>query len=141
MGQFKQPDFSQGDPNTLGGYTAVHDRPAAFEGSDGFSYSVEILADEDAAAPGQSSNRWGAYLFFVKWARIGASAPEGHVESDVLARGATEAEARERVGAIKLADVKLVLDALIARSGPAGGASKRKWWDAMADDDGEDTPA
>ena len=141
MGQFKQPDFSKGDPNTLGGYTAVHDRPAAFEGSDGFSYSVEILADEDAAAPGRSSNRWGAYLFFVKWARIGASAPEGHVESDVLARGATEEEARERVGAIKLADVKLVLDALIARSGPAGGASKRKWWDAMADDDGGDIPA
>jgi hypothetical protein len=138
MAQFKQPDFSKGDPNTLGGYTAVHDRPAAFEGSDGFSYSVEILADEDPIAPGDGPDRWGAYLFFVKWARIGASAPEGHVESDVLARGATEEEARERVGALKLADVKLVLDALIARS-PAG-APKRKWWDAMADD-GEDTPA
>jgi hypothetical protein len=139
VAQFKQPDFSKGDPNTLGGYTAVHDRPAAFEGSDGFSYSVEILADEDPTAPGAGRDRWGAYLFFVKWARIGASAPEGHVESDVLARGATEEEARERVGALKLADVKLVLDALIARS-PVG-APKRKWWDAMADDDSEDTPA
>ena len=47
MAQFRQPDFSKGDPNTLGGYTAVHDRPAAFEGSDGFSYSVEVLADRD----------------------------------------------------------------------------------------------
>jgi hypothetical protein len=139
MAQFKQPDFSKGDPNTLGGYTAVHDRPAAFEGSDGFSYSVEILADEDPTAPGGGPDRWGAYLFFVKWARIGASAPEGHVESDVLARGATEEEARSRVGALKLADVKLVLDALIVRS-PVG-VPKRKWWDAMADDDGEDNPA
>jgi hypothetical protein len=139
VAQFKQPDFSKGDPDTLGGYTAVHDRPAAFEGSDGFSYSVEILADEDPTAPGGGGDRWGAYLFFVKWARIGASAPEGHVESDVLARGATEEEARARVGALQLADVKLVLDALIARS-PVG-APKRKWWDAMADDDGEDTPA
>ena len=40
---------------------------------------------------------------------------------------------------MSLADVKRVLDALIAQS-PAG-APKRKWWDAMQDDDGEDTPA
>ena len=129
MAQFRQPDFSKGDPNTLGGYTAVHDRPAAFEGSDGFSYSVEILADED----GGGSEPWGGYLFFVKWARIGASAPEGHLESDVLARGASEIGARERVGAMPLNDVKRVLDALIART--PSGRPKRKWWDAMTDED------
>ena len=137
MAQFKQPDFSKGDPNTLGGYAAVHDRPAAFEGSDGFSYSVEILADEDRTA--SSQNRWGAYLFFVKWARIGAASPEGHLESDVLAFGQSEPEARAEVGALSLSDVKRVLDELIARS--PGAAPKRKWWDAMADDDGEETPA
>ena len=135
MGQFRQPDFNKGDPNTLGGYTAVHDRPAAFEGSDGFSYSVEILADEEVHTGGD--DRWGAYLFFVKWARIGASSPEGHLESDVLARGASEAEARERVGALMLNDVKRVLDQLIAAA--PGGAPKRKWWDAMADDDEDPT--
>lgn len=112
---------------------AVHDRPAAFEGSDGFSYSVEILADENRAF----EERWGGYLFFVKWARIGASAPEGHLESDVLARGATESEARERVGAMTLSEVKQVLDQLIALS-PAG-APKRKWWDAMRADDESET--
>ena len=64
--------------------------------------------------------------------RIGASAPEGHLESDILARGATEAQARERVGAMKLNEVKGVLDALIARSD--AGTPKRKWWDAMAAD-------
>lgn len=129
MSQFLQPDFSKGDANTLGGYAAVHDRPAAFEGADGFSYSVEILADEDRG----ERQPWSAYLFFVKWARVGASSPEGHLESGVLARGATEAECRERVGALQLSDVKLVLDDLIVRA--SGGPPKRKWWDAMAADD------
>lgn len=130
MAQFHQPDFAKGDPNTLGGYTAVHDRPAAFEGSDGFSYSVEILSSDDGAG----RERFSAYLFFVKWARIGSSAPEGHLESDEIARGATDAEARDRVGAMPLSEVKRILDDLIARV--SGGAPKRKWWDAMhADDD------
>lgn len=127
MAQFRQPDFSKGDPNTLGGYMAVHDRPAAFEGADGFSYSVEVLADEDPAAAADA--RWGAYLFFVKWARVGATTPEGHLESDLLARGASEAEARARLGAWPLAEVRRVLDALIARA--AGGVPRRRWWDAM----------
>jgi hypothetical protein len=131
MAQFRQPDFSKGDPNTLGGYMAVHDRPAAFEGSDGFSYSVEILADDDH----QGSDPWEGYLFFIRWARIGASSPEGHLESEILARGATESEARERVGMMALNEVKRVLDDLIARS--FSGAPKRKWWDAMAADEDE----
>jgi hypothetical protein len=136
MAQFRQPDFSKGDPNTLGGYAAAHDRPAAFEGSDGYSYSVEILADNDPAA---GADRWGAYLFFVRWTRIGSSAPQGHLESDVLARGATEAQATARVGAMPLGEVKRVLDDLIRNA--AGGTPTRKWWDAMrADDGGEGSP-
>ncbi|HMC56678.1 MAG TPA: hypothetical protein VKH19_15985 [Gemmatimonadaceae bacterium] len=134
MAQFRQPDFSKGDPNTLGGYMAVHDRPAAFEGSDGFSYSVEILADRD-----DISGAWGAYLFFVKWARIGASSPEGHLESDVLARDATEESARSAVGALALSDVKRVLDELIARA--PGARPARKWWDAMAAENEEEKGA
>ena len=133
MAQFRQPDFSKGDPDTLAGYSAVHDRPAAFEGSDGFSYSVEILTDHDHdVAPGEA---WSAYLFFVKWARVGASSPAGHLESDVLARAGSEEDARQRVGALRLNDVKRVLDELIARA--PGGAPKRKWWDAMRADDEE----
>lgn len=130
MAQFRQPDFSKGDPNTLGGYMAAHERPAAFEGADGFSYSVDILTD---AAP-DTPDPWGAYLFFVRWARIGASAPEGHLESAILHRGRTEEEARARIGAMRLSDVKRVLDELISAS--PTGAPRRKWWDAMnADDD------
>jgi hypothetical protein len=132
VGQFKQPDFSRGDPNTIGGYAAAHERPAAFEGSDGFSYSVELMAAED----GERGGPWGAFVFFVRWARIGASSPEGHLESDVLARGATQEEALARLGAMPLTEIKRVLDALIARA--PQGAPKRKWWDAMRDPDQPD---
>ena len=131
MAQYRQPDFTQGNPNTLAGYMAVHDRPAAFEGSDGYSYSVEILANQDEMPGG----RWAAYLFFVKWSRIGASTPEGHLESDILTRADTEQEARAQVGALSLAAVKSVLDTLIARA--PGGAPRRRWWDAMNADEGE----
>src|SRR3954468_5186491 len=108
MAQHRQPDFTRGDPNTLAGYMAVHDRPAAFEGSDGYSYSVDILTDEDATD--DAEHRWGAYVLFVKWARIGASSPEGHLESDVLARCSSESLARERVGEMPLNAVKRLLD-------------------------------
>ena len=135
MGQFRQPDFSRGDPNTLGGYAAVHERPAAFEGADGYSYSVEILTDSEEGA----SEPWGAYLLFVKWARIGASAPEGHLESDILARAGTEDGASGRVAAMALSDVKRVLDELIARG--SGDTPRRKWWDAMASDDEPPPPS
>lgn len=132
MGQFKQPDFSRGDPNTIGGYAAAHDRPAAFEGADGFSYSVELMAVKD----GSGSEAWGGFLFFVRWARIGASSPEGHLESDVLVRGGTQEQALEGLGALPLSRVKVVLDELIARA--PGGPPKRKWWDAMRDPDEPD---
>ena len=71
------PDHSKGDESTIGGYMAVHDRPAAFEGSDGFSYSVEIMTDDT----GDARSRWGAFFLFVQWSRIGAQTPEGHLET------------------------------------------------------------
>ena len=112
---------------------AVHDRPAAFEGTDGFSYSVEILADatRDPSAP------YGAYLLFIQWARVGAATPQGHLESDFLSRAESADEARAQLGAMPLLEVKRVLDELIAaRNGP----SSRRWWDAMrADDPGSGT--
>ena len=59
--RYRPPDHSKGDESTIGGYMAVHDRPAAFEGSDGFSYSVEIMSEETSDAPGE----WGAFLLFI----------------------------------------------------------------------------
>src|SRR5207249_11552584 len=76
--------------DTLGGYQAAHQRPAAFGGSDGFAYSVAASADEGPGADG----RYGAYLLFVRW-REGADRPAGHLETDYLAFGAT-AEAGTR---------------------------------------------
>jgi len=128
MARFQPPDHTKGDANTLGGYIAVHDRPAAFEGSDGFSYSTEIVTDHtgDVAAP------FAAYLLFVRWARIGAQSPEGHLETTYLETAATAAEARARLGAWSLSAVKSVLDELIAAQ--RGPANQRRWWGAMRDD-------
>lgn len=129
--RYRPPDHSKGDESTIGGYAAVNDRPAAFEGSDGFSYSVELMAEEtpDGEAP------WSAFILFVKWSRIGAQTPEGHLESDHLAHGPTEADALRALGAMSIDDVKHVLDRLIAEKGSAANA--RRWWDAMRDEDSE----
>jgi hypothetical protein len=129
--RFRPADHSKGDESTIGGYAAVHARPAAFEGSDGFSYSVELMAE---ATPNEPSP-WAAFLLFVKWARLGAQSPEGHLESEYLVTGATEQEALERIGGMSLGDVKTLLDELIARR--LGGAPQRRWWDAMHDETDE----
>ena len=130
MAQFRPADHSKGDANTIGGYMAVHDRPAAFEGLDGFSYSVELMIDamDDTARP------FASYLLFVKWARIGAQTPEGHLESDYLAHGATEAEARSVIGAMPLSEVKRELDRLISETNQRREQSPRRWFDVMKDE-------
>ncbi len=127
MGQFLPADHSRGDANTIGGYMAVHARPAAFEGRDGASYSVEILADET----GDAERPYAGYLLFVRW-REGDPVAAGHLETDYLAYGDTHANAIARIGSMLLSQVKSALDALIAeRSG-----TERPWWDAMRDEDG-----
>jgi hypothetical protein len=137
-GQHLPADHSRGDTNTIGGYAAVHGRPAAFEGTDGLSYSVEIVA----SLTGDAEPGWGAYLLFVQWSRIGATTPVGHLESDFVAEADTEADVRAVVGALSLGQVRALLHELIARRD--GGPPARKWWDAMrddaADDAGEESP-
>jgi hypothetical protein len=112
-GQHLPPDYSRGDERTVGGYAAVHGRPAALEGPDGASYSVDVLVDET----GQAGAPWGAYLFFVRWS-AGQPALAGHVESDFLVRAGTAAEAQATLGAWSLTDVQQVLN----RVGRTGGA-------------------
>ena len=129
MGQFLPADHSLGDANTIGGYMAVHARPAAFEGKDGASYSVEILADET----GESARPFAAYLLFVKW-REGDPVAAGHLETDYLTYGATEAAALTELGAMKLSEVRGLLDQLIAERAAVESDRKPdevKWWDAM----------
>jgi len=122
MGRFLPPDHSKGDPNTIGGYMAVHDRPAAFEGSDGGSYSVEIVSDTS----GEKQRPFAAYLLFVRWGQ-GDPVATGHLETDFLAFAATEEEARKMVGALSLNEVKLKLDDLIK----ARRSELLPWWDSM----------
>ena len=122
MGQFLPADHSKGDPNTIGGYMAVHARPAAFEGSDGASYSVEIVTD----ASGDKTRPFAAYLLFVRW-RQGDPVASGHLETEFLAFADTEEDARKLVGAMTLNEVKARLDDVIK----AKRAEQLPWWDAM----------
>lgn len=113
-GHHHPPDHAAGDERTLGGYMAVHKRPAAFEGVDGASYSADILTDTtgDRAAP------WGAYLFFVRWG-VGEPEVQGHLETGFLVTGASEVAVRHALGAMPLATVKATLDGLIRAGRPA----------------------
>ena len=127
-GRFLPPDHSRGDANTIGGYAAVHARPAAFEGSDGMSYSVEIVVDET----GTAGRPFGAYFLFLRWRRVGSQGIEGHLETDYLAYGSTEEEARFVIGGMTLEAVRHVLDELIREQ--SANRPSRRWWDAMRDE-------
>lgn len=98
---------------TLAGYVARHERAPAFEGSDGRAYSVDFWVDDDPDARG----RYGAAILFLRWGR-GGDAPDGHLESEYVAFGATPDEARERAGALSLYDAKALLEELIAHGRP-----------------------
>ena len=127
-GRFLPPDHSRGDANPIGGYTAVHARPAAFEGSDGMSYSVEIVVDETGIA----GRPFGAYFMFLRWRRVGSQGIEGHLETDFLAYGASEEEARATIGEMKLDAVRNLLNELIHEQ--SASRPSRRWWDAMRDE-------
>ena len=105
------PEPGAGDESTVGGYAAVHGRPAAFEGLDGFSYSVEPTVDET----GEPHTPWGGYFLFLRWKRVGASGIEGHLESDFVVRAATEGEALTALGRVPLLIAKATLDTLVRK--------------------------
>ena len=127
MGQFLPADHSKGDANTLGGYIAVHNRPAAFEGRDGASYSVEIVTDADAGK-GES---FSSYILFVRW-REGDPVASGHLETPYLAAGKTEAESRRPIEGMKLNEVRAELDKLIREP-----EKSRPWYDVIGDEGGD----
>lgn len=126
-GQWTQPDHTLGDANTIGGYMRAHARPAAFEGSDGLSYSVEIETDATGEA-----RPYAAFFLFLRWRRIGAQGVDGHLESDYLAFGSTPRDAREALGAWSLADVRTVLEQGIRAL--SGDEVSRRWRDVRRDD-------
>jgi len=103
--------------DTLAGYAAVHGRPPAFEGSDHRAYSAGVFSDDDPAPDGT----YGASLLFVRWSD--RQEPDGHLESDYLARAADPREAEAALGRLTLEEVKQQLDLLIARRDAAGATA------------------
>jgi hypothetical protein len=101
------------DDSTYGGYVARHERPPAFDGSDGQAYSVALLVD-DAPDP---AGRFGGAFLFVRWAE-GGDLPAGHVETEQLVFGWSPDDAERQLGAMSLLEVKAHLDrAIEARAG------------------------
>ncbi len=93
---------------TLGGYLEVHDRPPAFEGSDGQPYtvSIEIESVSNLLAP------YVVYLVFPRWAETGLGIV-GHVETPVLWEGTARDEVVSRAEKLPLGEVKRLLDEAI----------------------------
>ena len=124
MSQFLPADHSKGDANTVGGYTAVHARPPAFEGKDGASYSLEIMTDET----GERLRPWAGYLLFVRY-DAGDPIASGHVETDYLRYAQSEEDARAQIGAMLLNDAVAELNKAIEEK-----SASRPWWEAMRDE-------
>jgi hypothetical protein len=95
---------------TLGGYIELHDRVPAFEGSDGQPYTVDVDVVQEVEGDGSHV----AFFVFIRWAATGAGIMD-HVESGDIARGDTEAAARQAALELSLYDVKAELDAAIGR--------------------------
>lgn len=126
MSRFLPADHAKGDERTIGGYAAVHARPAAFEGRDGFSYSVEILADRgDDTAAQIGAAPFGAFFLFVQWKRFGEQGVEGHLESPFLAHGADVEAAKAALGAMAVDEVQRHLDSLIVEREEAAREAQR----------------
>lgn len=98
---------------TLGGYMEKHDRVPAFEGSDGQPYTVDIDTECDEG-DGAGDEPWAAFLVFIRWAATGAGIMD-HVESGDVARGRTEADARQAAMDLSLYEIRAELDAAIER--------------------------
>ncbi len=61
---------------------------------------------------------YAAYFLFIRWAATGQGIMS-HIESGDVARGRTEAEARDAALELSLYEIKAELDATIARRGEA----------------------
>ncbi len=98
---------SEAEDLTLGGYIAKHDRPPAFEGSDGQPYTIGIDVED-------TGDGFVAFLLFIRWAQTGAGIMD-HLESGDVARADSEDAAHRAALDLSLYEVKAELDAAIER--------------------------
>jgi hypothetical protein len=99
------PDHEEPPDQTLGGYFSVHNRPPAYEGSDGHPYTVSREAEQTSnlRAP------YSGYLVFPRWAQTGVGIV-GHVETRTLSEGASTEEVMNRLGELTLHEVQALLE-------------------------------
>ena len=95
---------------TLRGYLERHDRPPAFEGSDGHPYTVSTEVDRS----GTLRDPYEGYLVFPRWAATGLGVV-GHVETPTLATGASREAVESELGALTLHRLKELLEQALIR--------------------------
>ena len=95
---------------TLGGYLGLHDRPPAFEGPDGYPYTVSLEVEKtpNLQAP------FSGYLIFPRWAETGTGII-GHLETPLLFHGQSQEEVSAQLAALTLLEVNHLLREAILR--------------------------
>jgi len=105
------------DDTTLGGYFRVHDRPPAYEGTDGHPYTVSVEVEKTA----DLRKPFAGYLVFPRWAQNGVGVV-GHVETPTLVECLTSDEVTAELGKKTLMQVQHLLeDAIRHRSEALAG--------------------
>ena len=104
---------------TLAGYFEVHNRPPAYEGSDGHPYTVSLEVEKT----GNLKTPFAGYLVFPRWAQTGVGIV-GHVETPTLVETQTEDEARTRLGATTLLQTQTYLVEAIERKRSEEGGGR-----------------
>jgi len=99
------------DDTTLGGYFRVHDRPPAFEGSDGHPYTVSVETEKT----GNLRSPVEGFLVFPRWAQSGVGIV-GHVETAILTQSASVEDATDTIGRLTLYEVHALLEDAVRRS-------------------------
>ncbi len=109
-GPDSEPNHDEVTDHSLGGYFAVHNRPPAYEGTDGHPYTVsmEIQHTGNLRAP------FSGYLVFPRWALTGVGIV-GHVETETLVEARTKEEADGQLKALSLHRVQELLEQAIER--------------------------
>ena len=99
------------DDSTLSGYFRVHDRPPAYEGSDGHPYTVSPEAEKT----GNLRAPWVGFRVFPRWAQNGVGIV-GHLETDDLVEEASREAVTEALGRLTLHEVQALLEQAIAEA-------------------------